>query len=144
MPKLGAVTPGPEPINPFKNAAPSAIGVVAESVVNVPASQPPPKLGVINQVPSPVVTVGMKPAETIGTVAPSITPAPAPLPSAPPVGVAQAEPLPLFSPPTGPKPNLGASVDVSVTPVRQNAEEEVLPPPPIAHQPVVIDPFKKD
>lgn len=138
MPKLGPVTPGPDPVDPFKGQAPS-IGVVSANEVSV--SQPvAPKIGVVAPRHSKVVSVAPVQQTPIGVVQPAYAPPPPPPPAAPPVGLVQDE-TPVY-PPVAPaeKPNLGTVVDLSITPPRSQAEEVELPESPVS-VPNVIDPF---
>lgn len=143
MPKLGVVQPESAPIDPFKNQPPPTLGVVPSAQVTVPAPQEAPKIGVLNKRPSQVVSVAPPPEATIGMVAPAYTPEPAPVEGPPPVGVAKDEAPVYPTPPPLVKPNLGAVVDLSVTPAAPPSDETI-GVQPAASQPVVVDPFKVD
>lgn len=138
MPKLGPVTPGPDPVDPFKGPAPS-IGVVSSNEVSVvPAAVP--KIGVVAPRYSKVVSVAPAVQTPIGVVQPAYAPPAPPPPAAPSVGLVTDQ-TPVYPPPATPeKPNLGTVVDLSITPPRSQAEEVELPESPVS-TPNVVDPF---
>jgi hypothetical protein len=138
MPKLGTVTPGPDPVDPFKGPAPS-IGVVSSNEVSV-APPAAPKIGVVPPRNSKVVSVAPVQQVPIGVVQPAYAPPPPPPPAAPAVGLVTDQTPVYPAPPPSEKPNLGTVVDLSITPPRSQAEEVELPESPVS-TPNVVDPF---
>lgn len=142
MAKLGPVAPVPPPIDPFKQQGAPGLGVVTTNEVTA-APERAPKLGVVYQRPSQVVDVPVATPETLGIVNPAVAPPP---PTPPwlrpsPLGVV-ADETPVYPPVAlPPKPALGTIVDRAITPPAP-VDDSMDPPPPVASQPVVVDPFE--
>lgn len=139
MPKLGPVTPGPAPVDPFKGGTPAPIGVV--SVNQVSAVQPAaPKLGAVPNKGTKVFSVQPEAQVPIGVVRPAVAPPPPPPAGPAPLGAITDE-TPVYPPVAPPvKPQLGTIVDQSITPP-QPVDDSIEPAPPITSQPVVVDPL---
>lgn len=142
MAKLGPVAPVPEPVDPFRKQGPAPLGVVTTSEVSA-VPEKGPKIGVVYQRPSQVVSVAPPIPEGLGMVNPAIGPTPAPPPGPAPLGKMTDE-TPIYPPVAPmPKPPLGMIEEKAITPPAP-VDDSMDPPAPVATQPVVVDPFKKE
>ena len=140
-PKLGVVPQPQEPVDPFKKQGPPSLGVVDSTQVSA-VPEKAPKLGAVRERPSQVVSIQQEAPPQIGVVPPAVSPS-APPPQAPPVAVGiHTDETPVYPPPPPPqKPALGEVKDFSITPPKAE-EDQAEPAPPVATQPIVLDPLE--